>query len=96
MALNPEREEILEAAIAKIPRLAAVIAAMPIGKRAEALAIAERSYRLAALDLELGRGGAVWVSAVMDRLKAEAESRSTENQILLSVLYREIVRIGTD
>jgi hypothetical protein len=96
MALDAEREEILEAAIARIPKVAWVIATLPVRRQAEALRIAERSYRLTALDLRLGPRRAEWVSAVMHRLRAETKSRSTENQILLSALYREIMHIGAD
>jgi hypothetical protein len=94
MPFDPEREALLEAAIAKIPKLASMIATMPISKHAEALRIAERSYRQTAAVLELGEQGEHWVSAVMERLQIETKWISLETQQLLRTLFHEVERLG--
>lgn len=94
MPFDPEREALLEAAIAKIPKLASIIAAMPLSEQAEALRITERSYWQIAAKAGLGEKGEQWVSAIMDRLQADTESMSVGTQLLLRALYREVVRLG--
>jgi len=96
MPFDPEREALLEAAVAKLPKLATIIAAMPIDKQAEALRIAERSYRLTALKLRLGDQGLFWVLAVMDRLRGDTEAKTLATQLRLRALYREVMRISAE
>jgi hypothetical protein len=51
VAFNSEHERIFEAAIAGIPRVAELIAAIPPEQRATALNAAEQSYQKTAWDL---------------------------------------------
>lgn len=92
-ASSSQEAEILQAAIAGIPRLAQPIAAIPAQDRATAFESAERSYLQTAKDL----GGADkfardWASAVMFQLRAEVEQRVLENRKLLKALHDELVR----
>jgi hypothetical protein len=84
MASISEEEEILEAAISGIPRVAQAVAAIPVEHRGRALDAAESSYRQTAQDLGYEEGPIQsWVSAVMFRLRAEVkkvdERGSVEN-----------------
>ncbi len=76
MASIADEEEILEAAIAGIPKVAEVIASIPEEDRATALDAAERSYRQIVCDLGYDEGPIEsWVSAVMLRLQREVKEQ---------------------
>ena len=71
-----KKEEILEAAVVGIPRVAQAIGAVPSEHRARALAAAERSYLQTLQDLGYSEPAArKWVSAVMLHLRAQTEDR---------------------
>ncbi len=76
MASISKKEEILEAAVAGIPKVAELVASIPEQDRTRALDAAERSYRQTVLNLGYEEGPAeAWVSAIMVRLQAEAASK---------------------
>jgi len=71
---NLEKEEILEATIAGMPRVAEAIAAVPIEHRARALDAAEQSYLQTLQDLGYAEAATrKWVSAVMFQLLEKME-----------------------
>jgi hypothetical protein len=81
MASISEEEEILEAAVAGIPKVAEAIASMPEKAWAKALAAVKGTYRQTMLDLgydEVPAEG--WVSAMMLRLQAEVAEQKTAKQ----------------
>ncbi len=95
MASNSEKDEVLEAAIADIPRVAQMIAAIPAEHRATALDAAERSYLKAVKDLGYGEAAAQkWASAIMSRLRVEEGKGRWAMRIRLKLLYRELIRAG--
>jgi hypothetical protein len=68
MTFNLEGDETLSAAIAGLPKVAEVIAAVPTEDRARALEAAEKSYVQTALNLGYDDADAQeWASAVMLR-----------------------------
>ena len=74
MVSNLQMEEMLEATIAGIPRVAQAIAAVPAKQRARALKAAEQSYLQAVQDLGCGEAATQkWVSAVMFGLRMKVE-----------------------
>jgi dihydrodipicolinate synthase/N-acetylneuraminate lyase len=74
MMSNSEREEILEATIAGMPRVAQVIAAIPAKHRGNALEAAEQSYLQSVQDLGYAEAATrKWVSAVMFQLLEKME-----------------------
>ena len=76
MTSGSERETILEAAVAGIPRVAQAIAETPAEHQAKALEAAERSYRETLQDLGYEKGLVQsWVSAVMLRLQREVKEQ---------------------
>jgi len=81
MASISEEEEILEAAVTGIPRVAEVVASIPEEDRAKALDAVKSTYRQTMLDLGYEEGPAEsWVSAMMLRLQAEVTERETSKQ----------------
>jgi len=81
MASISEEEEILEAAVSGIPRVAEAVASIPEKARAKALAAVESTYRQTMLDLGYDEGPAEsWVSAMMLRLQAEVAEQKTAKQ----------------
>ena len=85
-------EEVLEAAVARIPEIARIIASLPVEDRPSAFDVAERSYLRTAKYL----GGADdlaqrWASAVLYRLREEVEERVLAKSKLLTALYEELV-----
>ncbi len=75
MASISEEEEVLEAAVAGIPRVAQAIAETPAEQRAKALEAAERSYQQTVQDLGYEEGRVQsWVAAVMLRLQTEVKA----------------------
>jgi hypothetical protein len=74
--MSSERDEPLEAALARLARVAEGIAGMPPEKQSAAFDIAERTYLETALELDYPEEVAKnWVSAMMFRLRAEVEKR---------------------
>ena len=81
MASISEEEEILEAAVIGIPRVAEVVASIPEKARAKALIAVESTYRQTMFDLgyeELHAEG--WVSAMMLRLQAKVAKQEAAKQ----------------
>ena len=92
MASSSEEVKVLEAAVAGIPKIAQIIAFMPVENRATAFDAAERSYLQTAKDL----GGAEepaqkWASAVMLELRAAVEEQVMANRRLLNALDEELI-----
>ena len=90
MALSSE--EVLKAAVARIPEIAGIIESLPVEDRPSAFDVAERSYLRTAKYL----GGADdlaqrWASAVMYRLREQVEERVLAKSKLLTALYEELV-----
>jgi hypothetical protein len=74
-----EREEILATAVAGIPRVAQLIAAIPTEQRAKALDAARRSYLKTVQDLGYGEAaGEEWVSDLMRYLRSEVVTAVVE------------------
>ena len=83
-------EEVLEAAVARLPEIAGIIASLPVEDRPSAFDVAERSYLRTAKYL----GGAddlaqSWTSAVMHRLREQVEERVLAKSKLLTALYED-------
>ena len=97
MASNSEEEEILEAVVAGIPRVAEAVASIPKENRARVLDATERSYRQTARDLGYEEGLAEgWISAIMRRLQAEVKEQESAKQKMLKTLHEEPVQAETD
>jgi len=97
MTSGSERETILEAAVAGIPRVAQAIAETPAEHRAKALDAAERSYRETLQDLGYEEGPVQgWVSAVMLRLQRELEVQDSAKQKMLAALQKELLQAATE
>ena len=78
MASSLVEEEILEAAVTGIPRVAEAVVSIPEKARAKALAAVEGTYRQTMLDLGYEEGPAEsWVSAMMLRLQAKVVEQET-------------------
>jgi len=78
MASISEEEEILEAAVTGITRVAEAVASIPEKARAKALAAVESTYRQTMLDLGYEEGPAEnWVSAMMLRLQTKVAEQET-------------------
>ena len=81
MASIYEDEEILEAAIAGLPRVAEVVASIPEEDRARALDAVESTYWQTVRGLGYEEGPAEsWVSAMMLRLQAKVVEQETAKQ----------------
>jgi hypothetical protein len=90
MLSNSEHEEILEATVAGIPKVAELIAAVPAERRAKALDAAKLSYLQTTRDLGYDEVPArKWVSRVMFRLRVEAQKQSAE-RMRLKMLHNEL------
>jgi len=90
MTSNSKEEEILAAAIAGIPRVAQVIAAIPGEHRARALDAVESTYRQTVRDLGYEEGRVQsWVSAAMFRLRADVEKQESAKQKVSKTLDGE-------
>jgi hypothetical protein len=96
MASISEEEEILEAAVAGIPRVAEVVASIPEEDRGRALNAAARSYWETVRNLGYEEGPVQsWVSAVMLRLQAEVKKQASTKQNPLKILLDELVLAAT-
>lgn len=75
MALELERDGILSAVIAGLPKVAKLISTIPEERRPQALEAAEQSYLQTARELGYeGEDAQQWVSAIMLRLRLEHAS----------------------
>jgi hypothetical protein len=75
MALELERDGILSAVIAGLPKVAKLISTIPEEQRPQALEAAEQSYLQTARELGYeGEDAQHWVSAIMLRLRLERAS----------------------
>jgi hypothetical protein len=93
MASSSEAAEGLEAAIAAIPRIAEVIAAIPVEDRARAFGMARRLYLQTAHDLGGGEAAARnLVSTVMRHLLLQVAERDAAKQKMLKALLQELSR----
>ena len=73
-----KNDEVLEAAIAGLSRVAEKIGSMPADDRARALEAAEHSYHRTAIDLGQNESEAqAWVVTVMAHLRAEIEKQAS-------------------
>ena len=92
MASSSEAAEGLEAAIAAIPRIAEVIAAIPVEDRARAFGMARRLYLQTAHDLGGGEAAARnLVSTVMRHLLLQVAERDAAKQKMLKA-FQELSR----
>lgn len=89
--LAPDKEQVLEAAIGGLSRVAEAIVAVPTEARTKSLHAAENSYRRTARtwgydEAEIDE----WVSVIMFRLRAEvsAQSQRTNNTSLNTTPHR--------
>lgn len=92
MALSSREEKALEAIVAGIRHIAAVITAIPVENRTKALDAAERSYLQTMRDLGLEETASqTWASAAMRRLQSQlAEREDLAEQKMLKKLYSEL------
>jgi len=94
MSITPgsEEEDFLKVAVAAIPRVTEIIAAMPMEHRAGALQVAERRYEQAARDFGCAEVEVRnWVSAVMRNLESQVHQRASD-QDKLNALLRNLTR----
>lgn len=97
MASISEEEEVLEAAVAGIPRVAQAIAETPAAQRAKALEAAERGYQQTVQDLGYEEGRVQsWVAAVMLRLQTEVKARESTKLKMLEALQEELLQVATE
>jgi hypothetical protein len=69
-----EQEDVLQAAVAGVRKVAAAIAALPREDRERAFEAAERAYAQTVRDLDYPEDAArSWVSAMMHRLRADVQ-----------------------
>ena len=74
MAVSSQEDEFLEAAVAAIPRIAELIAALPSEERAGALEMAERRFLQSAEEFGCAESGSRdWTAAVMRILQDRVE-----------------------
>lgn len=91
MLLSSE-EEILEAAIAGLPRIAEVIASIPTELRPRAFDAATRSYLQTAHDLGYAETAArKWAAAVMFRLRAQVQRKNREGSEPIALGTRSVI-----
>lgn len=90
-------DEVLQEAVAGIPRIAEAIAAIPAENRARAFDGAERRYLQTAPDIGGGEVTARdWVSAVMLHLRAQVVELDFATQKLLKALHEELAPPGPE
>ncbi len=89
-----EKEAILQAVLSGLPKVAQQIALAPFEERSAALDAAERGYVQIVQDNGYTQETAHrWVSAIMDRLRAQVEATDSALRPLLKKLYEEVVRV---
>ena len=97
MASISEEEEILEAAVAGLPRVAEAVASIPEGDRAKALEAAESAYRQVVQDLGYEAGSVEsWVSTIMLQLKTELNKQELARQTPTQTVQEEFVRAESE
>ena len=75
------KEQVLEAAISGVSRVAEAILATPTEKRTKALDAAANSYRQTAEDLSYGEAEIQeWLHGIMSRLRTEVAARELAQQ----------------
>jgi len=95
--MTSSSEEVLEAAVAGISRVALAIAEISTEHRAKALEAAERSYRHTVQELGYEEGPVQgWVSAVMLRLQTEVRNQESTKQKMMEALQEEILQAATE
>lgn len=96
MASISEAEEILEGAVAGIPRVAELVASIPEGDRGRALDAAAQSYRETVRNLGHDQGPIQsWVSAVTVRLQTEVKKQTSTKPSPLKILHDELVPVAS-
>lgn len=84
MTLSSKLDEILSAAIAGLPRVAKLIAAVPVEDRGRALDAAEKSYVQTALGLGYDEVDAQqWAAAIMFRLRIEVPQLAGVDEVVV-------------
>jgi len=97
MASISEEEEILEAVVAGIPRVAEVVASIAEEDRGRALEAAARSYWETVRNLGYEEGPVQsWVSAVMLRLQTEVKKQASTKQRPLKILHAELMQAASE
>jgi len=95
--MTSSSEEVLEAAVAGISRVALAIAEISTEHRAKALEAAERSYRHTVQELGYEEGPVQsWVSAVMLRMQREVRNQEATKQKMMEALQEEIVQAALE
>ena len=90
MAVSSQEDEFLEAAVAAIPRIAELIAALPSEERAGALEVAERQFLQSAEEFGCAESGSRdWTAAVMRILRSRLEDHVLVKR-KLKALYEEL------
>jgi hypothetical protein len=90
MVSRLEAENIFEAAVTEIPRVAESIAGISSELRERAFRAAERSYQRTAQDLGFAQADAqVWISAIMFRLRSEVTALNGERLNGAAALYKK-------
>ncbi len=93
---SSQEAEILQAAVAGIPRVAQAIAAIPAEHRASAFDAAEHSYLQTAKDLgSADQFAENWAAAIMLQLRAEVGQRKSANRKLVKALHDTLLPAET-
>ena len=91
MAVSSQESEFLETAVAAIPKIVDLIAALPFPDRAEALELAERKFLRSAEEYGCAESESRhWAAAVMRILRERVEELVLAKQ-KLQALYEELV-----
>jgi hypothetical protein len=95
MADVSETEEILEVAVAGIPRVAKLIADFPIEFQEGALEVAERRYQQTVRDLGYAEADAQgWISVVMFRLRNQVAELGTKKVKVMGSEAEKSVKVS--
>lgn len=93
MASSSEDEDILEVAVAGIPRIAEAVATTDEEAQAKALKAVENSYRQAARDFGYDENRIQsWVSTIMALLRAEIAMRALAKRKVFEALRDELLQ----
>jgi hypothetical protein len=91
MGPRPKERKILRAAVAGMPRIVEVIAALPAELQAGALTAAERGYRQTFLESGVDREIAgKMVAALVRRLRRQVDNRDWVREKVLQALHDEL------
>jgi DNA-directed RNA polymerase specialized sigma24 family protein len=95
MVSSAEEDQRPEIAVGDIPRVAELIASIPVQQRAAALRAAELSYLQTAQDFGYPEDAArQWAAAALSKLRLEVDKQRWTIRMQLKLLYREAVRAG--